>query len=67
MGIKIKGYHLCKPFWRIKQYSIWGSSEPNTNSILIYLQRPRWIKDDTVWESIVKGIRLELPMDFEVK
>ena len=33
---------------------------------LVYLQRPKWIKDDAAWEKIVKSVRLTLPRDFEV-
>lgn len=51
-----------------KQWSIWGSDlDKNSVSPLIYLQRPKWIKDDEVWEKIVLSIKLELPVGMEIK
>ena len=35
-------------------------------SPLIYLQRPKWIKDDAAWLKIVNSVRLKLPKEFEV-
>lgn len=49
-----------------RQPAIWGG-EGNGFAPLVYLQRPKWIKDDTVWDKIVKGIRLELHSGFEVQ
>lgn len=34
---------------------------------LLCFQRPLWIKDDITWETIVKAVRLELPVGFEIK
>ena len=33
---------------------------------LIYLQRPKWIKDDAAWKKIVESVQLKLPKGFEV-
>jgi len=34
---------------------------------LVYLQRPKWITNDSVWAKIVDSVRLNLPKNFEVK
>jgi len=36
-------------------------------SPIVYLQRPKWIKDDSCWKKIVESIQLKLPKNFEVK
>ena len=50
-----------------KQYSIWGQFQSNCISPLIYLQRPKWIKDDEVWKQVCESVKIELPENFEVK
>ena len=34
---------------------------------LVFLARPKWIKDNLAWEEICKSIQLTLKRDFEVK
>lgn len=67
--MKLKSYSLCQPSSGIcKQWAIWGQdSKKNSVSPLIYLQRPKWIKDDDVWQQIVNSVRLNLPSNLEIK
>ena len=48
-----------------KQHAVWGSNGVQSCP-LIFLQRPKWIKDDSAWQKIVDGVKLELPIDFEI-
>lgn len=48
-----------------KQYAVWGHNGVGACP-LIFLQRPKWIKDDGVWQKIVDSVKLDLPVDFEV-
>lgn len=64
--MKVTHYHTAKPVSGIcKQHAIWGR-EGSISSPLVYLQRPKWIKDDAAWEKIVESVRLNLPRGFEV-
>lgn len=65
--MRITRYHISGPvkgLW--KQSAIVGSSGVYS-SPLVYLQRPKWIKDDEVWKKIVESIQLNLPVDLEVR
>ena len=33
---------------------------------LIYLQRPKWIKNDEAWKKVVESVRIALPVGFEI-
>jgi len=64
--MKIESYSTNRPVAGIcRQYGVWAQ-EGSVTSPLIYLQRPKWIKDDAAWLKIVESIRLELPQGFEV-
>ena len=47
------------------QYAILASNGEFSRP-LVYLQRPRWIKDDAQWEAICIAVRINLPAGFEV-
>lgn len=58
--MKVESYSKLKPYeTKSKQYSIWINSSSQTWP-LIYLQRPKWIKDDNDWEMIVDSIEINL-------
>lgn len=64
--IKLESYSLCKPIKGLsKQYSLIGRSGA-TGTPLVYLQRPKHITDDAVWETIVESIEVKLPVGFEI-
>ena len=53
---------------QIKQHHILGAAaDENAMYPIAYLQRPKWIEDDAAGEAIVKSIRIELPVGFEIK
>jgi len=59
--MKPKSYSVCKPIKGIcKSYGIWANDGCIT-APLVYLLRPKWIKGDDSWQTIVNAIRLELP------
>lgn len=64
------GHYVTSGPWKgiAKQHHILGR-EDHTNVYwpLVYLQRPKWIKDDDCWQKIVDSVRLQLPKNFEVK
>jgi len=65
--MKVTHYHLSGPvkgLW--KQHAIVGR-EKNKLAPLVYLQRPKWIKDDEVWRKIVGSVQLRLRRNLEVK
>jgi len=65
--MKIESYSHSEPIEGLcKQHAIW-IYEGCVTAPLIYLQRPKWIKDDSVWEQIIQSVFLSLPIDFEVK
>jgi hypothetical protein len=61
-----------------ERYSVWGPvkgickqsavwvHESNTSAPLFYIGRPKWIKDDNVWQAIVDSIQIDLRVN-EVK
>lgn len=66
--MKIKTYSISGPVKGIcKQHAIWAL-EDDASSVwpVVYLQRPKWLKDDVAWEKICKSIRLDIPKDFEI-
>lgn len=65
--MKLESYCIGNPCHISKQFRLDGFFEPNILSTLVYLQRPKWIKDEEVWEKIVDSIKLELPVGFDVK
>lgn len=66
--MKVKSYSINdNPIPGIcKQSSEWATDGSNGVWPLVYLQRPKWIKDDAAWARIVASVRLELPSGFEV-
>jgi hypothetical protein len=65
-SMKPTSYCTQKPSKGIcKQSAIWVT-EGGRTAPLIYLQRPKWIKDDDVWEKIVESVSIDLPM-MEIK
>lgn len=66
--MKITHYSVTSPWGGIKQHSIMVRSGEDSNCYfpLVYLQRPKWIKDDTAWEAICNSIQLNIPNNFEV-
>jgi hypothetical protein len=67
--MKVSHYSIAGPWPGVcKQYSIMArEAKSNGYSALVYLQRPKWIKDDACWQKIVDSIHLNLPKDYEVK
>jgi hypothetical protein len=66
--MKIESYCIFSPDSYQKQFSVHGiSADTDLVMPLIYLQRPKWIKDDGVWEQICDSVKLSLPKDFEVR
>ena len=67
--VKVSHYVLSGPWKGVtKQHCLMGREERgNGYSPLVYLQRPKWIKDDDCWDKIVNSIRLNLPTNYEVK
>ena len=64
--MKIETYSICGPNFMTKQNHVLGCSG-NKCAPLFYIQRPKWIKDDVVWEKICKSIKLELEQGIEIK
>lgn len=66
--MKVTHYHIGDPVSGVcKQSAVWARGEDGAHSPLIYLQRPKWIKDDAAWNRIVASVRVNLPKNFEVK
>ena len=66
--MKVTHYNLSGPINPLtKQYAIWVRGEEPGLVPLVFLQRPKWIKDDTAWRKIVESVQLRLPKEFEVK
>jgi hypothetical protein len=67
-AMKLNAYVIASPCFGSKQWSIMGKeAHKNAYSPLVYLQRPKWIKDDVVWQKICESIQIKLPKNFEVK
>ena len=66
--MKIVSYSVCGPIDRVsKQHAIYGHYSENKMIPLVYLQRPKWIKDDTAWQAIVGSIQLLLPSGTDIR
>ena len=66
--MKVTHYHTSGPVGGLcKQSAIWGRGRTTASAPLVFLQRPKWIKDDEVWRKIVNSVHLKLPREFEVK
>jgi hypothetical protein len=67
--VKIEKYFVsmsCKPI--TKGPAIFGAeNEINDWRPLVYLKRPKWIKNDDDWEQICKSVRIDLPKGFQVR
>lgn len=64
--MKIESYSIDHPIEGLsKQYAIW-ISDSERSMPLVYLQRPKWIKDDEAWERVVLSIHLNLFNDIEI-
>lgn len=66
--MRITRYSICRPIEGSRgAWAIWGSCEEDgSTSPLVYLTRPKWIKDDASWEKIVNSIKLSLPADTQI-
>jgi hypothetical protein len=66
--MKITRYSICRPIEGLcKSWAIWGGNDEDSSiSPLVYLTRPKWIKDDASWEKIVNSIKLSLLTDTEI-
>jgi hypothetical protein len=64
--MKIESFYPCKPVKGLFKTDAIMVSEGNISSPLIYLTRPKWIKDDAIWEKIVASVGISLPYGFEV-
>jgi hypothetical protein len=66
--MKVTHYHVSGPSPGVcKQSAVWVRGEDDAYWPLIYLQRPKWITDDSVWNRIVACVRVNLPRNMEVK
>lgn len=64
--MKLESVCYSKPGGLTKQACIYGNAGC-IGAPLVYLQRPKWIKDDFVWEEITRSLSLNLPLGFEVR
>lgn len=66
--MKVSHYSICGPWPKqTKQWSIMAREENSSGYFtLVYLQRPKWIKNDSGWEKICMSIKLNLPKNFKV-
>jgi hypothetical protein len=65
--LKLTHYGVDGPVKGIcKQSAVWGR-EGHSAAPLVFLQRPKWIKDDLAWKKIIESIQLRLPKGFEIK
>lgn len=64
--MKIESYSIAAPAKGLSKQHVILANEGCNGLPLIYLQRPKWIKDNEQWLKIVKSIKLELPAGFEV-
>ena len=66
--MKVTHYHVSGPSTGVcKQSAVWVRGEDGVHWPLIYLQRPKWITDDAVWNKIVASVQLRLPRNMELK
>ena len=49
-----------------KQSAVWASDGNSGLYPLVFLQRPKWIKNDEAWAKIVASVRLDLPYGTEI-
>lgn len=64
--MKITHYYAGGPISGLtKQHAIYARDKDASYAPLVYLQRPKWITSDDVWEKIVAGISLRLPKGFD--
>jgi hypothetical protein len=64
--MKFSAYNISGPIDGVcKQHAIWGGTE-NQHMPLVYLQRPKWIKDDEAWQRIVDSVSLNLMKTDEI-
>jgi hypothetical protein len=66
MSRKLNSYSVCAPSKGLnKRWYIGGLFSPNIISPLFYIQKPKWISDES-FQKIVDAIRLEIPQGFHV-
>lgn len=66
--MKIARYAVDAPGKMGKQFAIIAREDRgNCWYPLVYLQRPKWIKDDAAWAEICRSVKISLKRDFEVK
>lgn len=64
---RLEGYCVVPPIKGMSKYPVVMGKSGDTNFPLLYLQRPKWIKSDSMWQEIVNSVRLELPGDFDLR
>lgn len=65
--MKLVRYSLFRPGLTTKQHGIFATENGSVYMPLVYLQRPKWIKNDEVWKEICESVRVELPKNYEVE
>lgn len=65
--MRVTHYHISGPVKGLWKQSAIVGRERTTVAPLVYLQRPKWIKDDAIWKKIVGSVQLQLPQNFEIK
>lgn len=65
--MKLIRYSISTDKWPVRSPTVWGYGDvENYVAPILYIRRPKWIKDDGVWEQIVQSIRLDLPAGLEI-
>lgn len=66
--MKVTHYHTSGPIPGVcEQHAIWCRGKGTETVPLVFLQRPKWVKDDEAWQKVVEAVSLKLPRGFEVK
>ncbi len=65
--MKPDSYHISGPVDGLcKSHGLW-ISKGNGMTPLIYVQKPKWVKDEEMWRRIVASVSIELPLGVEIK
>ena len=64
--MKLKNYSQSGPLQGVCSQHCLLASDGAVTRPLMYLQRPKWIKDDAQWIRICAAITITLPAGFEV-
>ena len=65
-GVKVKTYSKSGPLPSLFSQHCLLASDGTKTRPLVYLQRPKWIKDDAQWSRICAAVTITLPNEFEV-